>query len=42
MVRKTQKNLRLPIDLVDRLEDEDNQSETAEVALREYFEKQGG
>lgn len=37
MGRKTQKNLWLPIDLVDRLEEEDEQSKTVEEALRRYW-----
>lgn len=40
-MRKTQKNLRLPIDVVDQLEEEDNQSETVEKALREYWRSEG-
>lgn len=36
-MRKTQKNVRLPIDVIDRLEEEENQSETVEEALRRYW-----
>lgn len=35
---KAQKTLNLPVDVAERLEQEDNQSEAAEAALREYFE----
>lgn len=34
---KVTKQLSLPVDVAERLEDEDNQSATAEDALREYF-----
>lgn len=38
-MRKIKKQLYLPIDLVDRLEEEENMSETAERALRRYFQE---
>lgn len=37
MARKVQKNLNLPLDLVERLESEENQSETVAEALRQYY-----
>lgn len=37
-MRKTQKNLRLTIPLVERLEQEDDQSATVETALRRHFD----
>jgi hypothetical protein len=35
---KATKTLRLPIEVAERLEEEDNQSEAAEKALREYYQ----
>jgi len=35
---KATKTIRLPIEVAERLEEEDNQSETTEQALREYFD----
>lgn len=35
---KATKTIRLPIEVAQRLEEEDNQSETTEEALREYFD----
>ncbi|MFP4627182.1 MAG: hypothetical protein ACLFNI_11395 [Natronomonas sp.] len=37
MVRKVQKTLSLPLSTVERLEEEDNQSETVERALEAYW-----
>jgi len=39
MVRKVDKHLSLPLDLVERLEQQPNQSETVENALREWFDE---
>lgn len=38
MVRKVPKTFTLPLDVVERLEDEDNQSQTVATALREHFQ----
>lgn len=38
MARKVQKTLSLGLDVVERLEEEDNQSQTVEEALKEYWE----
>jgi hypothetical protein len=38
MSRKVQKTLNLPLDVVEWLEDQENQSETVEDALREVHE----
>jgi len=38
MVRKVQKNLTLPLEVVEWLEEQDNQSETVENALREQYD----
>lgn len=38
MVRKTQKTFNLPIDVVERLEDEDNQSAKIEQLLRDEYD----
>jgi len=35
---KVQKTLTLPVDVAEKLEQEDNQSEACEQALREYYE----
>ena len=37
MARKVNKTLSLPISVVERLEEEDNQSQTVEEALKEYW-----
>lgn len=37
-MRKVQKTLNLPIDVVERLEQEDNQSDTVEKLLREKYD----
>jgi len=38
MARKVQKTLNLSLDVVERLEQEQNQSEATEQALREYYD----
>jgi len=38
MTRKVQKTLSLGLDIVERLEEEENQSKTVEEALKEYWE----
>jgi hypothetical protein len=38
MARKVQKNLNLPLDVVEWLEGQENQSETVEDALREQYD----
>lgn len=37
-MRKVQKTVNLPIEVAERLEQESNQSETTERALREYLD----
>ena len=37
MGRKVNKTLSLSLDVVEKLEEEDNQSETVEEALKEYW-----
>ena len=37
MARKVQKTLSLDLDVVERLEEEDNQSKTVEEALKSYW-----
>lgn len=39
---KVTKQLSLPVDVAQRLEDEDNQSATVEDALREYYGMENG
>lgn len=38
MARKVNKTLSLPLDVVERLEDEENQSKTVEKLLREEYD----
>ena len=42
MVRKVDKHISLPLDVVERLEEHENQSATVEQALREYWGAQEG
>jgi len=37
-MRRAQKTLNLPVDVLDRLEQEDNQSRTVEQLLREEYD----
>jgi len=42
MTRKVRKTLSLPMGVVERLEEEDNQSHTVEEALKEYWRDYDG